>query len=149
MICPECKEDMLVVEYQRIELDYCPACEGVWFDSGELDLLLVRAKLGDPRELMQEIERSPKVQPATGKRKCPVCHKGMQERGIGESATNIDVCEQGDGIWFDGGEVQQVLTHLAQKCRKGEDSRQEIICFLREVFPLKTGGQEINLTEAE
>jgi len=40
MICPVCKCDMIVVEYHNIELDYCTTCKGVWFDSGELELLL-------------------------------------------------------------------------------------------------------------
>ena len=49
MICPVCKKDALIVEYDRIELDYCPSCGGVWFDSGELDLLLEAAGQYSPR----------------------------------------------------------------------------------------------------
>ena len=40
MRCPVDKSDMIVVEHQKIELDYCLKCSGVWFDSGELDLLV-------------------------------------------------------------------------------------------------------------
>jgi len=40
MICPVCKSDMIDVEYNRIELDYCTACRGVWFDTEELELLI-------------------------------------------------------------------------------------------------------------
>ena len=39
MKCPVCKNMMIVVEHEHIELDYCPDCAGVWFDAGELDLL--------------------------------------------------------------------------------------------------------------
>ena len=39
MKCPIDKSDMIVVEHEKIELDYCLRCSGVWFDSGELELL--------------------------------------------------------------------------------------------------------------
>ena len=36
---------MVIVEHENIELDYCTNCKGVWFDSGELELLLEAAEL--------------------------------------------------------------------------------------------------------
>jgi len=39
MICPVCRQSMLDIEYNNIELDYCEKCKGVWFDAGELELL--------------------------------------------------------------------------------------------------------------
>ncbi|KWE54441.1 hypothetical protein WL76_12895 [Burkholderia ubonensis] len=44
MKCPVCKTpDLLIAERQSIEIDYCPACRGVWLDRGELDKLIARA----------------------------------------------------------------------------------------------------------
>ncbi len=40
MECPVCRETMVVIEYRSIELDYCVGCMGVWFDQGEIELLL-------------------------------------------------------------------------------------------------------------
>jgi len=40
MICPACRDEMIVVEYKKIELDICVSCRGVWFDADELGLLL-------------------------------------------------------------------------------------------------------------
>lgn len=41
MKCPVCPDkELLMVERQGIEVDYCPACRGVWLDRGELDRLL-------------------------------------------------------------------------------------------------------------
>jgi len=37
MICPVCKKDMFVIEYKRVELDYCHICKGAWFDAGEME----------------------------------------------------------------------------------------------------------------
>jgi len=34
---------------QGVEIDYCPACRGVWLDRGELDRLLERSAAQDPR----------------------------------------------------------------------------------------------------
>ena len=31
---------MIVVEHEHVELDYSPDCSGVWFDAGEVELLL-------------------------------------------------------------------------------------------------------------
>ncbi|KVO29415.1 hypothetical protein WJ85_17035 [Burkholderia ubonensis] len=43
MKCPVCKTpDLLIAERQSIEIDYCPACRGVWLDRGELDKLIAR-----------------------------------------------------------------------------------------------------------
>ena len=44
MKCPNCSDSTLVMtERQGVEIDYCPACRGVWLDRGELDKLLDRA----------------------------------------------------------------------------------------------------------
>ena len=41
MICPACREEMIVIEYNKIELDVCVQCKGVWFDGGELNEILL------------------------------------------------------------------------------------------------------------
>lgn len=44
MKCPVCPDATLVMtDRQGVEIDYCPACRGVWLDRGELDKLLDRA----------------------------------------------------------------------------------------------------------
>ncbi len=44
MLCPTCKDTPLkVAERQRVEIDYCPQCRGVWLDRGELDKIIDRA----------------------------------------------------------------------------------------------------------
>lgn len=40
MKCPNCNETLLIAERHKVEIDYCPACRGVWLDRGELDKLL-------------------------------------------------------------------------------------------------------------
>lgn len=55
MKCPVCKTpDLLIAERQSIEIDYCPACRGVWLDRGELDKLIAR---GDGDAAAQPVHR--------------------------------------------------------------------------------------------
>ena len=50
MKCPTCPDQTLTLsERQGVEIDYCPACRGVWLDRGELDKLLERSQARDPR----------------------------------------------------------------------------------------------------
>ena len=73
--CPLCKNAMIVLELQEVEVDYCTACGGIWLDAGELELLL-----GDSQNA-QHLLDSFKIDPdcAEKRRKCPICLKKMQK----------------------------------------------------------------------
>lgn len=44
MYCPTCATTRLVqTQRQKVEVDYCPHCRGVWLDRGELEKLLDKA----------------------------------------------------------------------------------------------------------
>lgn len=135
MICPVCRLDMMVVEYHNIELDYCNTCRGVWFDSGELELLLKSQGLEAPRAFLDDILISEEAASAEKKRKCPICGGKMKKTAIGEQPQIlIDVCRDEHGLWFDGGEVAQLIRHLAGKQLPTGDFRRQVIGFLEEVF---------------
>ena len=134
MICPVCRKAMIVVEHRQIELDYCTNCQGVWFDAGELELFLESAKLNRPDLTIQNIVALPPVTATHRRLKCPICGHGMKETAIGQPALNIDVCTQGDGLWFDGGEVNQLLRQLVKKSNEPGGSEQHILGFLGDVF---------------
>ncbi|WP_309712950.1 zf-TFIIB domain-containing protein [Armatimonas sp.] len=42
MYCPMCSTPLRAVERQGIPIDFCPGCQGVWLDQGELDELIRR-----------------------------------------------------------------------------------------------------------
>jgi Zn-finger nucleic acid-binding protein len=135
MICPACKKDMIVVEYSNVELDYCLNCHGVWFDSDELELLLKSMNLDTPDLMLSHILTSTEAGTSEKKRKCPICRRKMKKRNIGEHPEIlIDVCTQKDGLWFDGGEIAQLLKELAKKKPAGRESQHKVISFLGEVF---------------
>ena len=135
MICPVCKSDMIVVEYNNIELDHCNDCHGVWFDSTELELLLKSMKLESQNLLLDDILKSPEAESPEKKRKCPICSKKMKKTTIGEHpGVLVDVCPLGHGLWFDGGEMSQLLKHLTGKQPAEQGTQKQITGFLGEVF---------------
>lgn len=130
MLCPVCKQDMLVIEYHAIELDYCPECRGVWFDAGELDLLLEAHELAGAGSFRERILNSPEAASAEKPRKCPICARKMKKVNAGEPpAVLIDVCRREHGLWFDGGEVSQLLRNLP-----GGGAGSPVIAYIEEVF---------------
>ena len=135
MKCPACSNLMIVVEHENIELDYCTECSGVWFDAGELELLLERMQLEGSSLSLDGILTSPEAKSAEKKRKCPICRQKMKKATVGrEPEVLIDACQRGDGLWFDKGEVIQLITQLSDKPSQVTDSQGRVITFLGEVF---------------
>jgi Zn-finger nucleic acid-binding protein len=130
MRCPVDKKDMIVVEHQKIELDYCLKCAGIWFDAHELELLVDTLK-NQGAALSHEnllTPRSAVVKEAP--RSCPICHSKMDKVWLGQDPkVLIDSCPRGHGLWFDGGELNQVLCQLDSG--KGIKS---VISFLGDTF---------------
>jgi uncharacterized protein len=132
MICPVCKIDMIVVEYRQIEIDYCRKCSGIWFDKGELELLLKTT--GSNSAGLPSLEGAAKETRSHGKRKCPICSKKMNEVPLGKPAIHVDLCEDGDGIWFDGGELQDLLKQIAAGPVSNPGAIADITAFLGDTF---------------
>ena len=42
MKCPKCGSEMQEVELEEVKIDQCRQCSGIYFDKGELELLLNR-----------------------------------------------------------------------------------------------------------
>ena len=112
MLCPDCDEDMLILEYNDIELDYCDECSGIWLDEGELELLLKPDSDSSVMGVLMENSKGHRK----GDRECPVCGKRMLLVDIpivsdgDEVFVEIDKCPLNHGLWFDNGELQQILS---------------------------------------
>lgn len=128
MKCVACKQPMLVLELDRIEIDYCLDCRGVWLDAGELELLLENAD-----DVAEVLKNAVKAGAAGGSgRKCPICLKRMEEIAIGtDPAVHIDRCRQGHGIWFDRGELKEIIAIL------GGLADGKVAGLLKDVFGIK------------
>jgi Zn-finger nucleic acid-binding protein len=121
---------MIVVEYKSIELDYCPSCKGVWFDSGELELMF-RTSGVDTKSIV-DIRHLPAAKTNEKIRRCPICREGMTKNDIGQKPpVLIDVCPRGDGLFFDGGEVAELIKQLPQT-KSGKSH--PVVEFLGEVI---------------
>jgi len=105
--CPVCKNAMIVLELAEVEVDYCTDCGGIWLDAGELELLLGNSQ--QTKQLLDSFKIDSKC--TEKRRKCPICLKKMQKIVVGPSTPTllIDKCQRGDGLWFDKGELQDIL----------------------------------------
>jgi Zn-finger nucleic acid-binding protein len=107
MNCPACGNAMIALELADVEVDHCVHCGGVWLDTGELELLL-----DDPARARQLLD-SFREDHAAGEqpRKCPICGKRMVKIAAGQSQPPllIDKCRRAHGLWFDRGELQEIL----------------------------------------
>lgn len=126
MDCPVCKEAMAVLEWEAVEVDFCPACQGIWLDGGELELLY-----GDEEACAAFLsEGDASKAPREKARRCPMCRKKMEKGHTGGKApVTYDRCPRGHGLWFDQGELQEILKHSATF---GDSGR--MAAFLGEVF---------------
>ncbi len=136
MKCPACRNMMIVVEHEHIELDYCPDCSGVWFDAGELDLLFETMELEQAILSIDSILTSPETPSKEKKRRCPICGKKMKKSTVGhDPEILIDACKHGDGLWFDDGEVGQLISQIPGTDKS--DSQGRVITFLGEVLQFR------------
>jgi acetyl-CoA carboxylase beta subunit len=46
MRCPKCGGHMVTEEFQRVQVDRCPDCHGLWLDAGEIDAVLKASDKG-------------------------------------------------------------------------------------------------------
>jgi Zn-finger nucleic acid-binding protein len=128
---------MIVVEHEHIELDYCTECSGIWFDSGELELLTEVLGLEESALSLSDIFTAPEAKTSEKERKCPVCNNKMKKTVIGkEPEMIIDRCSQQDGLWFDGGEIHRLIRQWVGKPEAGTESQERILTFLGETIKI-------------
>lgn len=128
MNCPVCKKPMMILEFEQIEIDYCCECSGIWLDEGELELLLENGQAKD--ELLQSLRIANNGSEKT--RRCPRCTKKMEKVYAGsENNILLDKCKKNHGLWFDAGELHQVVS------LGSADNNNKILKLLNEMFAYK------------
>ena len=97
---------MIVLEFEGIETDFCSNCEGIWLDAGELELFLEVSS--QKTELINSF--SPTTLSKEKKKRCPICRKKMGKTFVSsEQDIVLDECRNGHGLWFDKGEILEVI----------------------------------------
>jgi Zn-finger nucleic acid-binding protein len=126
MDCPACGNAMITLELADVEIDHCVDCGGIWLDAGELELLMDDAQKAS--RLLASFQED--VSSCEEPRKCPICDKKMAKIVVGRTqpVLLIDKCRRGDGLWFDRGELKDIL----DRGQLDEDSR--IQKLLAEMF---------------
>jgi len=120
---------MIILEFKDIEIDFCCQCKGIWLDEGELELLL-QADSSAGKSAAGLLADLKKVDGTDGRRKCPVCRKKMEPVELSvEPPVEIDKCLHNHGLWFDKGELEQVMTSAGASGRLSE--------FLNSIFKNK------------
>lgn len=117
MNCPVCKNAMVTLELANVEIDHCVHCGGIWLDSGEIEVLM-----DDPAKARRLLDSFREDSTATERpRLCPICDKKMAKIVVGKSQPplRIDKCRRTDGLWFDKGELQDIL----ERAELDEDNR--------------------------
>lgn len=122
MNCPSCKNPMIILELNQVEVDYCTSCKGIWLDKGELDLIFSSSEKKEIAKLFSAENNTDEI-----KRKCPICKKKMDKVEFEKTGIIIDKCPNDHGLWFDSGELKSILNTAAV-----ENSR--IIGLLKEIF---------------
>ena len=112
MYCPVCKKAMVVLEFNQVEIDYCPSCQGCWLDEGELELLL---QLSEERLDLSHLPGSKK-----SSRRCPRCLKKMRKGLFPGTDVEVDICPRDGGIWLDRGELLAIAQSKASEQAVGQ-----------------------------
>jgi Zn-finger nucleic acid-binding protein len=135
MFCPSCSNPMIILEFEEVETDFCPNCEGIWLDSGELELFLEDSS--DKTELLNSFSKTTKSREK--KIKCPICNKKMDKTLVSDDKDIVlDECKNGHGLWFDKGEILEVI-------KEGSVNKSnKIIKVLKDMYKKKIEVREEN-----
>ena len=125
MLCPNCQHELIIVERSEIELDYCPNCNGFWFDNEEWNLLCKKI-YSVKDDFIGDIYSIPKAIVKENVRNCPICNSKM-EKFIAYD-TVLDRCPKRHGIWFDKSEISNFINS------SNTNSKKTPINFLGEIF---------------
>ena len=120
-ICPRCNIPLQTIDLKvnvPIVLERCGECFGLFFDPGELDILLANA-VSDQQAInlnhLQNIINDRYQHIKVAYIKCPVCRTLMDRVNFGyRSGVVSNQCRK-HGIWLDNGEI----THLIEWKKAG------------------------------
>ena len=108
--CPKCSTPMDSKTIGKIVVDHCPGCSGIWFDEGELQHGLAEGGREDLKKL--SVATPSKTALDTKPANCPRCASEevlLRVASPGREDLHIDACTKCGGVWYDGGEVDDLL----------------------------------------
>lgn len=113
MICLNCRKETLEkINFNKVQVDRCTQCHGIWFDQDEL------RKLKDEKDQYLkwlDIDlwtEGKKFKISSSGKICPLCKETLYEVRYGESNIKVDTCISCKGIWLDEGEFKKIIAYL-------------------------------------
>lgn len=124
MKCPKCGDALHEVDSsERVALDFCSGCKGIFFDAGEVAVYFELASD------VPDLDRARAETRAT-ERACPKCAGRFEElRYSAPDPLLVDRCGGCGGIWLDRGEVPRLEALSAKLERPGS----RVLRALREI----------------
>jgi Zn-finger nucleic acid-binding protein len=119
-LCPHCEKPLQTININgTVLIERCEYCFGLFFDPGEIDILLESTIPNVSDANRQYLDNINKDRHQANKKvkyiKCPVCRTFMNRRVFGHrSGVVVDRCKN-HGIWLDSGEI----THLMEWKKAG------------------------------
>lgn len=115
MNCPNDKENLEVMLFHNVEVDYCPKCLGIWFDADELRLA---KDIKDEQLNWVDVDlwrQADKFEVLRTDKHCPVDRAGLTQIKYDDSKVKVDFCKMCHGVWLDRGEFKQIINYLKNK----------------------------------
>ncbi len=125
MNCPKCPGKLEKKNFKAkdkvVEIDQCFSCQGIWFDKAELEKLKEFSLTKFELDSQIDDHKAYKILDAkTGI--CPRCNKEMRKKEIdvktgkeaseGDVKVRIDACDNCQGFWVDGNEINYLVEIL-------------------------------------
>ena len=131
MKCPNCKENDLVPVMTKngVLIDFCPQCEGIWLDKGEIFYFTKAPRYLDwkIKEALKNSKPSSRVNPHT---QAPLVELSLSGDLI------IDYCPETGGIWLDKGELQRLPSVRQVKLKIDIDKNTRPDTYIEKRAPL-------------
>ncbi|MHC5058028.1 MAG: zf-TFIIB domain-containing protein [Planctomycetota bacterium] len=149
MICPACNAEMRPRVEPDITTDWCAACEAVFLNGGELNVLATGVS-GDIEFCSKDRECPPD---RFGRRQCPKCTNRKMRKVEILRYTDVvfDFCDECQGFFLDPGEVEEMNASLrdisgrerGEELREYRDGRLVTVELAKGVSTLGASGRPI------
>lgn len=129
--CPRCHSPLQAREYGDLSVEECDKCGGLFLAPTTMDRLVAARDM--PTSLRLALpKREMKRETAVRYIACPTCGKSMNRQAFGRiSGVIVDVCKS-HGVWFDAGELAEVIRFVEQGGLERERERELAELFEQE-----------------
>jgi hypothetical protein len=97
---------------QKVEVDVCPTCGGMWLDRDEIRELSAKSdrELADLRRIIEQVDTGGFEPPTTVEEPCPACRGKLTVALLGP--IHVEHCSACDGLYLDKGELDKAIEVL-------------------------------------